>query len=108
MGLFDKKKKKVTRTPARNTNSRKREENISNLGVSGMVRKLKQLNPNLQIFCSDYRGTEAIVIDVQKLDTLKFPNGYGLIDSTLTNSVSKEGMYENIRLVTKFDYNFTR
>lgn len=109
MGLFDKKNKKTTRMPARNTNhSRSSEAVTSNLGISGMIRELKALNSRISIERSMYRGDEAIVIDVQKLSSLRLPKGYSLRGSVLTNSTSKEGMHEDIKLVTKFDYNFTR
>ena len=107
MGLFDKKKKNV-RTPARNTNRSRNETVTSNLGIFGMIRELKALNPGISIERSMYRGDEAIVIDVQKIRSLRLPKGYSLRGSVLTNSTSKEGMHEDIKLVTKFDYNFTR
>ncbi len=107
MGLFERKKKAV-RTPARNTSRSRNEAASSNLGVSGMVRELKQLNSGIAIERTTYRGSDAIVVDVKKLGDLRLPKGYGLRDTILTNSISKEGMYEEIQLVTKFDYNFTR
>lgn len=107
MGLFDKKKKNV-RTPARNTNRSHNETVTSNLGISGMIRELKALNSGISIERSMYRGDEAIVVDVRRLSDLRFPKGYSLRGSVLTNSTSKEGMHEDIKLVTKFDYNFTR
>lgn len=108
MGLFRDSKKMKPRTPARNTYTRSKEAIVSNLGVVGMVRKLKQFNPGISIERSVYRGSEVIVIDVKRLNVLRFPKGYTLIGTTLTNSSSKEGMHEDIQLITKFDYNFTR
>lgn len=109
MGLFGRDNKKKTRTPARNTTARKTTTTSSNLGVAGMVRELRVLNSDVSIERGMYRNSEAIIVGIQKLSDLKLPKGYCLKKGNiLTNSDSRQGMHEDIQLVTKFDYNFIR
>lgn len=79
---------------------------MENVGIRKLTKKLKQLNPGIDIYFKDETYPATIIAKCSDCSQLHLPEGYyrndknGLTNKHNTNS----GMYESFELKTEYEY----
>lgn len=80
-------------------------EKIKNMGIIGLIKELKMLNPNTEIRFETSAGTIVIIARCTELTRLKLPKGYEINNNKLTNKGNGFwGEYEAYKFMTEYDY----